>query len=480
MIGVAVVIMLGIYTVLLSPKPEPVFVTIERSGYKTGRDELGKIVLGKRPPPSEWQNFYNPSELEAYVIDNGFSLGYDGQIAPLQQQKQSQPVSSSANVLSLFKTIRRQNMAPPRVEYGDPVNIQDMPSGCELWVIPEVTTPNVYSGLQSFRAELEAYEFALLDWTWVPPQGDFWGWSWNGDTDETSKKDVRNYLDASSSNKETICETLEMHPEGLSGIFESTSSLSQLPSNNDNRGAFLEPFLPPLRHPEFCYTYYEIQNETNRKKEKPHGNILENNYFLDAGYIVHDFAAMCRNNIHQHSRTAFFDIGKPFGYRNAKVRTDPPPTLTLIQLYERFGFVFDHIYGYGVGKWNPSDALKEIPNDLKATYHDFNLGVDSDPDSYANPFKMILEAYQPNDFVVVKITMSNDVSIPLAHQLLTEEFDRTHKLSDLIDVVYLSHQVTMKEMAIPWKDSMRGASMKDSMEFFASLREHGIAAHYWI
>ena len=517
MTGVAVGIMVGIGLVVAPSKPEARIVTIERSGYKYNKTEIetsNTIVLGRRPsPPPEEEglkhiNFYQHSELEAYVMENGRTLGYDKQIAkdPLWAS-QSPGLSSTtmANVWSVFKTIQKQNSGPPHVDYGDPKNTQDMPSGCELWMKPEVTNPEIYRGLETFRDELEAYDEIMLDWTWDPPKLDsMLSWGWNSETpkDERAEayKDLRDFFDATSSNKNAVCKSLEIHPQGLEGIFTSQMSLSRLPNNNkdgETRSAFLEPFLPPLRHPEFCHTHYELQKQQRENKRKRTNRLrnrkkndkfqhLENTRFFDTGYIVHDFAAMCRNNIYKHSRTVFVDVGKPFGFRNPKVPKDPPPSLGLLDLYRRFGIVFDHVYGYGAKPWDISSALKEIPDILKAAYHDFNAGIDSNLNSYANPFKIISEAYKPDDFVVVVLNTNNaqGISIPLAHQLLVEELNRTssvgYKLSDLIDVFYFSHHFTMKEMTFSWKDSMRGASMQDSMEFFASLREHGIAAHYWI
>jgi hypothetical protein len=574
MMGVGGGIIVGIFAVFSPPKPKTRFVTIERSNYKYtpslgNSDNNNNIVLGKRPrpPDSEGPRAYHPSALESYVIENGRTdpkLGYDRQVVqyrdddtPEEKKKASfvtQP-SDIVALVSLFGHLRKRisennnnNIPLTHVDYSDLVNTQDMPSGCELWVNPEVTTPQVYSVLQTYRTELEAYELYLSDWTWTwePPKSTnedslLWAaWNWNsgvstktetrttttsGDGDATARKeDLRDYMDERTGNKD-VCESLNVHPKGLPGIFISPLSLSKLPSTNNNKDDksstrfFLEPFLPPLRHPEFCYTDYSLQklreHETKNGKSKAktktnyHTEQLENENNrarMDTGYIVHDFAAMCKNNLHTHSKTVFVDVGASFDFRydNKESSKEQPRhnnnnnTMTLLRLYQRFGFVFDHIYGYKVAtttpQKDPSNVFWEIPDDFKASYHWYNVGVDTDSNSYANPFKLISETFKPDDFVVVKLDIDIDtntntpgeIESALAHQLLLmEEFERTskppfqHKLSDLIDVIYFEHHFTMKEMAVPWNGSMKG-SMQDSMEFFTSLREHGIAAHYWI
>ena len=564
MSSVAIGIAAGIF-VLLNPRrrsreSKERFVEIERSRYVYGTgDARSRETLGRRPPPGDEDDDekdnqnesssnnakipYDPSDLERYAIEHGRSnerMGYDKQVKPLpvpkpkrrSRSRRSRSTRSEPSPGSLEKALRPFALLsalrkPPEtkpsthVDFNDARNQKDMPSGCDLWTKPEITSPEIYEGLQSYRAELRTYEESLAEWTWTQAEptkkkervASFWSWgadetsnnhnnhndndeSSEDSSDETSadgpavkKHDLRDYMtenpaDHNRPNNGGICDSLEIHPDGMTSIFESDSSLSKLPALPARRGGYIEPLLPPLRHPEFCYAHHNYHNpmvhenpgEANLfSDEHPDGH---QNHVLDPGYLVHDFAAMCRNNLEKHSRTVFVDMGASLGFHSES--KSPPPVLDLIRLYERFGFVFDHIYGYEVTPQKAADVYESIPDDLKAAYHWYNVGVDANPESYSNPFRLIRERFTPDDFIVVKLDIDTpDIEIPLASQLLEEQLHGDYRLQDLVDVFYFEHHVTMKEMAAPWKDSMRG-SMQDSMEFFSSLREHGIATHYWI
>ena len=45
-------------------------------------------------------------------------------------------------------------------------------------------------------------------------------------------------------------------------------------------------------------------------------NWLDSQTLLNTGYIVHDFAGMCRNSLHHNSKTVFVDMGASFSYHN--------------------------------------------------------------------------------------------------------------------------------------------------------------------
>ena len=152
--------------------------------------------------------------------------------------------------------------------------------------------------------------------------------------------------------------------------------------------------------------------------------------------------------------------------------------------YQKFGFAFDHIYGFEITPQQPQQVYQQIPDEFKHAYHWFNVGVETDPNSYQNPFRILSQHFTRDDFVVVKLDIDTpELEIPLARQLLEGTFAKddgeTKRLADLVDVFYFEHQILMKELASSWKTSMKG-SMWDSLQLFAGLRELGIAAHFWI
>jgi hypothetical protein len=126
-----------------------------------------------------------------------------------------------------------------------------------------------------------------------------------------------------------VCKQVELHEQGLDGIFKS----GQL-----SRGAFgkIEPLLPPLRHPEFC--------GGSRK------------FLLDMGYIIHDFGAMCRR-LSSHSRIILVDMGASLMYHGTDAMM---PAVYLTNMFEKFGFPFDHIYAFEVTPTKPEEVFKKV------------------------------------------------------------------------------------------------------------------------
>jgi hypothetical protein len=100
--------------------------------------------------------------------------------------------------------------------------------------------------------------------------------------------DLRKHLD----DTKDICDRAEIHKDGLQGVFRS-GQLSYLPSVG-----FVEPLLPPLRHPRFCD--YPVPESSNKGNKNP--------YLLDLGYLIHDFAASCRK-LKSSSRIVLIDMG---------------------------------------------------------------------------------------------------------------------------------------------------------------------------
>jgi hypothetical protein len=292
-------------------------------------------------------------------------------------------------------------------------------SGCAVWKDPEASP--IYSELQTFQSELEDYNNRLLNF--------------NG-----TVKDLRKHL-----NDPEICNTLELHEDGLPGIFKS-GSLSRSSSG------FVEPLLPPLRHPMFC---------TSGRPRKT---------IYSLAYLVHDFAAMCRK-LKPTSRTVLIDMGASLEFH----ATAEQPAIYLTSLFHKFGFRFDHIYAYEITPNEPAKVFAAIPDELRAAYHWINVGVDADPSSGSNPLKMLLDNYNEDDFIIIKLDIDTaHIEVPLAYQLLEDD-----RYSRLVDSFYFEHHVHMKEMQMYWTHTMTG-SIQNSFKLFRGLREKGIPAHYWV
>lgn len=333
-------------------------------------------------------------------------------------------------------------------------NVESIPSGCSLFTSQNVSSAGFRRSAEGLRSGLEAYKALEDAWVWEPPPNATTGADTDTAPETTKTMDLRDHLDADGTNRDAVCDRLEVGEGGLAGVFGDTAGdiLSKMTSS-DGRDISMEPLLPPLRHPEFCFSRKYIANQ---------------------GYLVHDFAGLCRERIHKHSKTVFIDLGASLSFHGPKTT---PPVLQLIELYERFGFVFDHIYGYEIKQQDPGVVYEAIPTKWKAAYHWFNVGVEIDATSDKNPWNLLLEGgrFGPDDFVVVKLDVdTSHIENPIAHQMLNDT-----RIAELVDVFYYEHHVGVKEMAKHWKSSMHG-SMMDSLEFFRRMRDLGIASHYWI
>jgi hypothetical protein len=225
---------------------------------------------------------------------------------------------------------------------------ENMADACTVWRDESVSS--IYKDLQTYRAELDEYNRLVQKY---PGAG---------------VDDLRMHLD------EGICDKLEVKQGGLASIFKS-GSLSRV-----GETGFVEPMLPPMRHPGICVDYHK--------------------YLMDMGYLIHDFGAMCRK-LKRHSRTVFVDMGAALDFHNGGKGVTPAIYVT--HMYKKFGFKFDHIYAYELKAKDPKDVYERIPDDLRAAYHWFNVGVDSDPKSSNNPLKLIKENFNEDDFIVVKL-----------------------------------------------------------------------------
>ena len=218
---------------------------------------------------------------------------------------------------------------------------------------------------------------------------------------------------------------------------------------------YVEPLLPPLRHPKCCTT----QDGWNR-----------NNFRLDLSYLVHDFSEMCKS-LKRHSRVVLFDMGASLQFKGY----NGGPPVYLYNLYRKFGFPFDHIYAYEVTPTPPAEVFAQLPPELSSAYHWINVGVNATVGSYLNPFTALLRDFTEDDLIIVKLDIDTpDLEIPLAHQLLSDP-----ALCKLVDQFYFEYHVHMEELRRPWGPSVRG-SMKDSLDLFSELRKQGVAAHSWV
>jgi hypothetical protein len=309
---------------------------------------------------------------------------------------------------------------------------------CSIWTNPK-TSQSIYGHLQLYRKQLKEYEQRVEKFSGAVK-----------DLREHMKDDTNNNNNGGGDDDpKSICDSLHLHPQGLEGIFDP-KYLSKIPHGH----GYAEPLMVPFRHPEFCYD--------------PQGNKI------NMGYLIHDFASLCRHRLHKHSRTVFVDMGAALDFHSAYKYNKIPPAIYITHMYQKFGFHFDHIYAYEINQKDPKAVFRAIPEDLKAAYHWYNVGVDASIESIHNPLKMIKENFREQDFVVVKLDIDTSwVELPMVQLLLQDE-----TLLKLVDAFYFEHHVNMYDMKNFWKEATEG-TVQESLNIFTALREKGVASHYW-
>jgi hypothetical protein len=199
--------------------------------------------------------------------------------------------------------------------------------GCKIWESLNATNQENYDKLQGYVKDLEDYNKAISDFT-SPFPDVMEVMHERGDT-----------LDGWSS----VCEKLQLHPDGIEALFPSKQiSLTS--------AGYVEPLLTPMRHHEFC-------KDARRA-------------LMRMDYMVHDFESMCMK-LKPKSRRVLIDMGASLSFHGTGA-----PIVSLLNLYEKFGFNFDHIYAFEVTAQDPTEVYtKLLPKKYFPSYHWINTGT---------------------------------------------------------------------------------------------------------
>lgn len=305
-------------------------------------------------------------------------------------------------------------------------NKPNNPVTCHIWNDTQATTPEVSNSLATYKRDIDRYNEIIENF-----------------------KPVANTMDKMrqvGTEQSQICDSLRIHPNGMEAIFPS----DQLSFTSSG---YVEPLLPPLRSHKICDDF--------------EGNLMT----LD--YLVHDFEFMCRK-LKPTSKLVLLDLGASLVFQGTA-----SPLLTLLRQYEKFGFVFDHIYAFEITEQDPNMVYETLlPEKYISAYHWINVGVSARKGDKLNPLHSIVRKLNEDDFVVVKLDIdTSSIEFPLARELLE---DKDGVYSKIIDQFYFEHHVHLGEMALAkrWYRSMNG-TVGESLELFSNLRKKGIPAHYW-
>jgi hypothetical protein len=380
-------------------------------------------------------------------------------------------------------------------------NTDPLPSGCDIWndptTIATITTTTttkstmmIHNELHSYLNGLDAYHAAVeqfpgvsqdLRTTMIETMRRTTSQTNGSNNSGTELKGL------TASEKRSICQSVQLHPDGLlHGFFSgkgntgggtvSDSDVGLLLSfSNHSAFGYIEPLLTPMRNPHFCTDFDHHNNKGQQQQDTTtNDNDKEKHQLMfSLNYMVHDFEHLCIHQLQPHSRTVLIDMGASLKFHgNSDSRAQP--MVDLIRLYQKFGITFDHIYGFEIKKMSAKEAYQLIPEEYMASYHWINVGVSHQRGHKKNPLDSIVRKFHPDDLVIVKLDIdTNYMELALAQQLLEDD-----SLSRLVDHFYFEQHVHMKEIAFAWTESMAG-TLADTLALFQGLRRKGVAAHFW-
>jgi hypothetical protein len=176
---------------------------------------------------------------------------------------------------------------------------------------------------------------------------------------------------------------------------------------------------------------------------------------------------MC-HRLKKTSRAALIDMGASLSFHGGGKDRSAMPAICLQDLFTKFGTPFDHVHAFEIKPTKPADVFSKVPRERLSACH-------ADQESHLNPLNLILDNFNEDDFVIVKLDIdAPSVELPLAHQLL--ENPKLHKLADHLS---FEHHVKLGESMPAWGRAVEGM-VQDSMELFVSLRKKGIPSHSWV
>ena len=199
---------------------------------------------------------------------------------------------------------------------------------CEIWRYKSRSNAEIFDNLNAYIRELDIYSKAVENFAPVPDIMEIMHNNGRYDWEDT-------------------CKSLRVVPNGIESLFPS-KQLSYM-----KKYGSMEPLTTPMRHPKFCETK---QLDTAMRMD----------------YMVHDFEAMC-SNLKPYSRRILLDLGASLQFHEEE---ESVPIVSLINMYEKFGFKFDHIYAFEIEQTPPDIVYNvSLPQRLFPSYHWINTGM---------------------------------------------------------------------------------------------------------
>lgn len=333
--------------------------------------------------------------------------------------------------------------------------------------------------------------------------------------------DIRHHS-TNATRHEEICQSLQVHPQGLGAVFAS-GSLARSPQG------LLEPIYPPFG------SVSQICNEKRKKKRKIRRSSTRKNTGEghDLDFLVHDFLSTCRR-IQATSKIILVDIGYKVSSKwQSRKRQELSAAESLVQLYQNFGFPVDQITIFDTshpgkkdtdwisrifrvdrkdtqkktdgftfkGKTGRSNhpwdwiAANTSPKDLVLVTVHFPPRGQEDP---SKEMELIQELLSSSNAAAAKridglffhpiVYMAEDEpriassSNTRLEKMLTRHFPKRHHGRDDEDDEETLGEQQQEAMRLvdPAAATAPRWTIQEAMQLFSKLREQGIMAHAWV
>lgn len=218
------------------------------------------------------------------------------------------------------------------------------PPTCQIWKDPDVTGDEC--NFDAYAASMDAYNAAVANFEPIP-----------------------DILPSIQRGDYSVCSATKLHQDGLGAYFQQT----QL---SHSSSGYIEPLLPPMRSAKiwsvtvslivpvliFVQRSFTLTSCLRLAAHliPPHPSpalvliSYKKTQMMAMDYFVHDFEVMC-HKLKPTSRRVLIDMGASLSFhRKGKLA----PIVHLLDLYEKFGFHFDHIYGFEITFSEPQGELK--------------------------------------------------------------------------------------------------------------------------
>jgi len=243
---------------------------------------------------------------------------------------------------------------------------------------------------------------------------------------------------------------------------------------NDGSVSFLEPLTGIGRHP-FAAVGCNMPRGL-------HTHIFNTSFLIPFN--------KCAGNHSDHlavgsgARNLFFDLGCSVWGDGAPVSDGSAfgPSMPLFSAwYEGNCAQLDRLYGWEMEVKEPTSWWKNVPADVRAKLHFYNVAVEEDFASSSSFSTNLLAAATPADFVAVKV----DIDYPPLEAKIVQGIRDRPELTALVDELYFEYHFQWNHNNFGWgsgvgQPNFTNDTVDDALSLMSALRHKGVRAHFWI